>query len=158
MKKYTCFYCGKELQFDEPYKDDSYQTDHLFPKSKYPEFDKSKYKFNFVPSCGACNRKKSSTSPIKWLSYVVWEYDRDEDYFFDYIKRLGYTLSEFLGGKKISVQELQDYITKREIECKRWWRKQHRLDDHGGWHDVYIKQKNDILRFYQNYYLEDSEV
>lgn len=157
MARYNCFYCGKSIQCDELYKDDSYQVDHMFPKSKYPEFDKSEYVYNFVPSCGACNRKKSNASPIKWLSYIVWEYDRDEDYFLDYIKRLGYTLSKFLGWKEITVQELQDYITKREIEYKRWWREQHRLNDGVSWQDMHIKQKNDIGRLYQNYYLEDCE-
>src|SRR5699024_5246097 len=63
--KGKCYICKKELIFEhrKPGLENSWEIEHVFPFSKYPNLDNMG---NLLPACISCNRKKSAGDLISF--------------------------------------------------------------------------------------------
>ncbi|WP_169077557.1 HNH endonuclease [Microcella alkalica] len=62
IRRWLCVYCGAPAT----------EVDHFYP---YTHRDSS-LPHNLVPACGPCNRDKSNTDPVEWMTAVGVPPDR----------------------------------------------------------------------------------
>ncbi len=137
----VCPYCNHDFIGSRGDKNSGAELDHFYPRSEYPFFALSLY--NLVPSCGKCNRPKSSAVNKKLISPF------DERINWEKASKFVYHPNNSANDKiKIQSKKLTENISKMKIAEAYWLHEEEAqaiYDKRKQFPDSYIKEITDLL-------------